>query len=100
MGVELMQLIGWDKRYYKNGSDSHLKYSTPFLTQLAGNAFSAFSISAIVIAAIASLILEKPKDAVKDAADNAPMQEGEESEEADKASSSSREHASSSSRCD
>ena len=47
-GTELMQVIGWDRLMYETGVP---KGEGKLLTSLAGNAFSAFSIGIIALAA-------------------------------------------------
>ena len=49
-GVELMQLMGWDRRMYRQCPALHAPAQGKALSSLAGNAFSAFSIGAVTLA--------------------------------------------------
>ena len=61
LGVELMQLMGWDRSLYVGfplgASNDEINR---LLTNLAGNAFSAFSTTAAIIAMLCGLALMQP----------------------------------------
>ena len=54
--IEKMQLIGWDRSFYKNGKKGMWEYCTgDLLSDFAGNAWSAFAIAPLLISLLVSV---------------------------------------------
>ena len=57
LGVELLQLVGWDLSFYevRPQPSTYSMEENALLTSLAGNAMSAFAVGAALLAQIAGL---------------------------------------------